>query len=153
MEFFYSCVTCAHMRRHRDSPFVRDDSKMWCALHSIALPTGPGSKDAICCDFLMSDPQATVPKHIIASFPQGELWTFEECLPSRKLATISDLPAVDIVTGEFSPVPQSEEEVHRRHRFDAMNARGAEKAKRMSPDDISQACKFAVDTLRSSDKK
>lgn len=100
MEFYYSCVTCAHVRRKRDSPVVYDHTKMWCVSHLVSLPTGKGSKDAICCDFEPRDPRATEWKSVIEKFPKRELWTFELYRPSRKLAVIAELPKINSENGD-----------------------------------------------------
>ena len=103
MEFYYCCTTCAFRRRDAGVKIVYDDTKMWCVLHNVLLPVGPGSKDAICSQFSPRDPRATEWQSNIKMFPKGELWTFEMYRPSRKFATIADLPKVDPDTGEVIP--------------------------------------------------
>lgn len=101
MEFSYSCVTCSNVRRKRDTVVVYDETKMWCAFHSVSLPVGKGSKDIICSDFKPEDPRADEWQSVITRFPKGELWTFELYRPSQKFAVIADLPRVDPQTGDL----------------------------------------------------
>jgi len=101
MEFFYFCTTCSNYRRDApDGTPSLPEQNRWCVLHERKLPKEVGQEHLICCDFNPSDPRANEWGAVIAKFPKGELWTFLMYYPSRKFATIADLPKVDPVTGE-----------------------------------------------------
>ena len=104
MEFYYCCTTCDQYRRDAlpGTPSLPEQRK-WCLYHRKSLPNEESTESLICTNFKPEDSRATEWLSVIAKLPQDELWTFDLYRPSRKFATIADLPKVDPTTGEVIP--------------------------------------------------